>query len=272
MDSRAVLLSSAGTRRATAPAWEESGMGQTPNAVRDLVLANHILAREDVLDAFGHVSIRDPENPEQYLIARARSPEVVEEADILRFTLDSNPVDPASPASYSERVIHGALYQLRADIGAVCHFHAPAIMPFCITGREIVPVSHLGATVGPIHRWSSRTDFGATNLLVASPEEGLSLGRAMGADFAVLLANHGGVVAGRTLKEAVFRTIQLCRNAELQIASLQIGDIDPLTDREIELAGEFNLRAPVLDRAWDYWSRRAGEDYRATASLRAVAG
>ena len=39
-----------------------------------LVAANRILAREEIVDAFGHVSIRDPENPRRYVMARSRSP------------------------------------------------------------------------------------------------------------------------------------------------------------------------------------------------------
>ncbi|MCQ8783058.1 class II aldolase/adducin family protein [Mangrovibrevibacter kandeliae] len=246
-------------------------MQRTLQPVHDLVLANHILAHEDVLDAFGHVSLRDPDSSGHYLLARARSPEVVEADDILRFTLDSRPVDPHGPASYSERVIHGSLYQMRPDIGAVCHFHAPSIMPFCITGKPITPVSHLCATVGPVQFWSSRDDFGDTNLIVGRPEEGDSLARAMQGDWAVLMANHGAVVAGRSLKEMVFRTIQLCRNAALLLAAQGLGPVDPLTERETALSAEFNLRQPVLERAWDYWSRRAGGST-AAATVEAVAG
>src|SRR3970040_3163880 len=52
---------------------------------RRLVAANRILAREEVVDAFGHVSIRDPENPKRYVMARSRSPELAESADLILF-------------------------------------------------------------------------------------------------------------------------------------------------------------------------------------------
>lgn len=236
-------------------------MRQSDTLRRELVLANHILAHEDVLDVFGHVSVRDPAQPNEYLLSRSRSPEAVELDDILRFTLDSRPVDPNGPPSYSERVIHGALYDRRPDIGAVCHFHAAAVMPFCVTDVPLVPVFHVGATMGAkVNLWSGRAEFGETNMLVATDEEGASLAEAMGPDWAVLMHNHGAVVAGRTLREAVFRSVHLCRNAAIQFASMQIGEVRALTPREIELAGEFNLREPVLDRAWDYWkTRESGE-------------
>jgi ribulose-5-phosphate 4-epimerase/fuculose-1-phosphate aldolase len=226
----------------------------------ELVAANHVLAHENVLDVFGHISVRDPASPDHFLLSRACSPAIVADDDIQRFTLDSRPVDPNAPASYSERVIHGSIYQLRPDVGAVCHFHALSVMPFCVTTTELVPVSHVGATMGRrVPRWNSQDDFGDTNLLVSTNEQGLSLARALGPDWAVLMQNHGATVAGRSLRETVFRTIQLCRNAELQLAAMRLGAQTPLTEREIELAGEFNLREPVLQRAWDYWLGRIGK-------------
>jgi ribulose-5-phosphate 4-epimerase/fuculose-1-phosphate aldolase len=62
---------------------------------RDVVIANRILARQDVLDAYGHVSIRHPNDPQKYFLARSLSPAIVEESDIIEFDLDGTPVDAA---------------------------------------------------------------------------------------------------------------------------------------------------------------------------------
>ena len=143
-----------------------------------VALANRMLANEGVLDAFGHVSLRHPTDPGRYLLSRSRSPGVVEAADILEFTLDSEPVAPPTVQLYAERVIHGCIYQARPDVMAVCHHHAPAVMPFCIAGVPIVPVFHLGAAAGEtLPFWNQRDEFGDTNLLVVKPEEGRSLAR-----------------------------------------------------------------------------------------------
>src|SRR5947209_7895614 len=98
----------------------------------ELALANRIIAHEGVLDAFGHVSLRHPGNPDRYLLARSRSPELVEPADIYEFTLDSEPVVKPSVPLYAERVIHGCIYQARPDVNAVCHHHSPSVLPFCV--------------------------------------------------------------------------------------------------------------------------------------------
>src|SRR5579862_5086142 len=180
-----------------------------------LTLANRILAHEGVLDAFGHVSIRHPSDPGRYLLARSRSPELIESADILEFTLDSEPVAPATTVLYGERVIHGCIYQARPDVQAVCHHHSRAVMPFCISGVPLQPVNHLGATMGAnVPFWDQRDDFGDTDLIVAKPEEGRSLARALGPNWIVLMRRHGATVAGTTIEELVFRTVYSCRNAE----------------------------------------------------------
>ena len=56
--------------------------------VRELVFANRILAREGVVDAFGHISLRHPDNPERYFMSCSRAPELITADDIMEFTLD----------------------------------------------------------------------------------------------------------------------------------------------------------------------------------------
>ena len=222
-----------------------------------LARANRMIAHEGVLDAFGHVTMRHPTDPGRYLMSRSRAPELVQPDDILEFTLDSQSVKPTDVRLYGERVIHGTIYQTRPDVNAVCHHHAPSILPFCISGAELKPVYHLGATLGEkVPFWDARDDFGDTTLIVAKPEEGASLARALGASWIVLMRRHGATVAGRTLEELTFRTIYTARNAALQIRAHTLGHVSPLNPAETELAGEYNLRPGPVARAWEYWNVR----------------
>jgi ribulose-5-phosphate 4-epimerase/fuculose-1-phosphate aldolase len=223
----------------------------------ELALANRILANENVFDAFGHVSLRHPEDPGRYLLSRSRAPQLVEPGDIFEFTLDSKPVTTPSVHLYSERVIHGEIFKARPDVTAVCHHHAPAIMPFAIAGEEIVSVFHLGATMGAkVPFWDSRDDFGDTNLLVVKPEEGASLARALGAHEMVLMRHHGATVVGATLRQLVFRSIYACRNAEYQMAAKALKTVSRLTPGEAQMAGAINLQPNASTRAWEYWVMR----------------
>jgi HCOMODA/2-hydroxy-3-carboxy-muconic semialdehyde decarboxylase len=223
----------------------------------ELALANRILAHEGVLDAFGHVSVRHPGDPGRYLLSRSRSPALIEPADILEYTLDSEPVRPPAAHLYAERVIHGCIYQARSDVTAVCHHHAPAVMPFVIAAKPIVPVFHLGTAIGeepPF--WDQQDEFGDTNLLVVKPEEGRSLARALGHHSVVLMNRHGATVVGAGLKELVSRSIFMCQNAEYQLRALILGATPPLPRGEIKLAGAISRLPNVVTRTWEYWSAR----------------
>src|SRR5262245_6643307 len=216
-----------------------------------------MLGNEGVLDAFGHVSVRHPDDPGRYLLSRSRSPATIEADDILEFTLDSQPVVPPTAQLYAERVIHGCIYQARPDVMAVCHHHAPAVMPFCIAGVPIVPVFHLGAAGGEtVPFWNQRDEFGDTNLLVVKPEEGHSLARAIGSHGAVLMNNHGATVVGRDLRELVSRSIFMCQNARYQLEAQLLGKVATLTPGETKLAGSLNALPNVTNRTWEYWTLR----------------
>ena len=222
-----------------------------------LARANRMIANEGVLDAFGHVTMRHPTDPGRYLMSRSRGPELVQPEDIHEFTLDSQIIKPIEARLYGERVIHGEIYKARPEVNAVCHHHAPSILPFCVSGMELKPVYHLGATLGPaVPFWDSRDDFGDTTLIVAKPEEGASLAKALGPNWIVLMRRHGATVAGSSLEELTFRTIYTARNAAVQIQAHGLGHVSPLTAAETELAGEYNLRPGPVARAWEYWSVR----------------
>lgn len=223
----------------------------------ELALANRICGYEGIIDAFGHVSMRHPGDPGRYLLSRSRSPELVEPDDLLEFTLDSDPIKPASAALYIERVIHGEIYKARPDVMAVCHHHSPAVMPYCITGEKLVPVYHGGAVLGTdVPFWDQRDEFGDTDLLVRKPEEGASLARALGQNNVVLMRRHGATVAGGNLRELVFRTIYSCCNAGHQTQAKLVGRIEPLSPGEIERAGMINQQPGAMGRAWEYWVTR----------------
>ena len=241
----------------------------------ELALASRMLAHEGVLDAFGHVSLRHPSDPGRYLLPRSRSPQLIEPADVLEFTLDSEPVRAPTVKLFAERVIHGCIYQARPDAMAVCHHHAAAVLPFAIAGVPIVPVFHLGAAVGEaMPFWDQRDEFGDTNLLVVKSEEGRSLARALGQHPAVLMTHHGATVVGADVRELVSRSIFMCQNAQFQLQAHLLGKVVPLSSGETRLAGTINALPNVVGRTWEYWSMRldlAGLSPRRSAPARKAA-
>jgi ribulose-5-phosphate 4-epimerase/fuculose-1-phosphate aldolase len=240
------------------PDEEEFVLAVTLDEVRrELAIANRVVANEGVLDAFGHVSMRHPDNPNRYLLSRSRSPELVEPNDFIEYDLDSNPVREPGVTQYSERVIHGEIYKARPDVVSVCHHHSSAFMPLLATGTDYVPIFHLGA-VGGIKPpfWDQNDEFGDTDMLVKKPAEGASLARALGKHDMVLMRRHGVTVVGTSVKMCVFRSIFSSRNAEYQVRAMGLGKIDALRPGEVELAGKIAGTTTGLDRAWEYWNTR----------------
>ncbi|MGH9386541.1 MAG: class II aldolase/adducin family protein, partial [Vicinamibacterales bacterium] len=103
----------------------------------ELVTANRILAREGVVDAFGHVSIRHPTVADRFILSAARAPDCLEAEDLMEFTLDGAPLGAAGRTPYAERFIHAAVYEARPDVRAVVHNHSPSVIPFGITGTPL---------------------------------------------------------------------------------------------------------------------------------------
>lgn len=230
-------------------------------ARRELALANRIVANEGVIDAFGHVSMRHPDNPNRYFLSRSRAPELVGAEDFIEYDLDSQPVRTPEHTQYSERVIHGEIYKARPDVNSVCHHHCAAFMPLLAVGADYIPVFHLGA-VGGIKPpfWDQHDEFGDTNMLVIKPEEGASLARALGRNWMVLMKRHGVTVAGISVKDCVFRSVYSARNAAYQVQAMTIGsNVASLTPGETELAGGISAKTTGLTRSWEYWSMRVAK-------------
>ncbi len=70
-------------------------MSSINSLIQDLVIANRILAREEVVDAYGHVSACHPDDPHRFLIARSLAPELVGPDDIVELGLDGEPRESA---------------------------------------------------------------------------------------------------------------------------------------------------------------------------------
>ena len=74
-------------------------MSKLDTLLDELVTANRILAREEVVDSFGHISVRHPDRPDRFFLSRARAPDCIEREDLMEFTLDGKPVDAGGPRS-----------------------------------------------------------------------------------------------------------------------------------------------------------------------------
>ena len=226
--------------------------------IEDLACAYRILAEHGVIDAYGHVSVRSDRDPGRYFLARSLAPELVTEADIMEYDLDSSPVDQRGRDMYRERFIHGEIYKARPGVTAVVHNHSPSVIPFGVTTAALRPIFHMAAFVGEgVPTFEIRDAERGTDLLVKTPYLGQALARTLGEHPAALMRGHGAVVVGENLPRAVGRSIYLEICARLQMQAMSIagpgGTLTFLDDAEVAAS------SPVQDygRAWHLWRSKA---------------
>ena len=237
-------------------------MGSLDTIIQELVVANRILAHEDVVDAYGHISVRSPDNPRHFFIARSLAPELVERDDIVELGLDGQPVREESRPLYLERFIHAAIYEARSDAQAVVHAHAEEILPFGIArATPLRPVIHSGSFIGAnVPVWDIADRFGDTNLLVTNMEQGRDLAKCLAGNNVALMRGHGFASAARSIIEVVRMSVYLPRNARALLRAKQLGgEITYLRQGEIDARNRgYSPHSPETWRAWEYWAKKAG--------------
>ena len=237
-------------------------MSSLDSLVQDLVIANRILAREDVVDAYGHVSVRHPDNPHRFLIARSLAPDLVEPSDIVELDLDGEPGRDDGRKLYLERFIHAAIFAARPDIMAVVHAHAEDTLPFTIAqATKLRPVFHAGSFIGSeVPVWDIADRFGDTNLLVTNLEQARDLAACLGPNNVALMRGHGFASAARSLIEVVRLSVYLPRNARALMRAKQLGgEIKYLSQGEIDARNRgYSPYSTETWRTWEYWANKAG--------------
>ena len=226
--------------------------------LEDLVIASRTCAEAGVIDAYGHVSARSQTNPQRYFMSRAIAPELITEADLLEYDLDSKPVLDNGPAGYNERFIHGEIYKARPDVNAIVHNHSHAVVPYSCTSCPLRPIFHMAAFIGlGIPNWDIREAQPGSDMLVRNAMLGRSLALKLGQQPAALMRGHGSVVVGEKIQVAVGRTIYLDHNAKMQTQALLMtgGASDGVTYMDgAEVAA--NVAWQEYGRSWELWKRK----------------
>jgi ribulose-5-phosphate 4-epimerase/fuculose-1-phosphate aldolase len=223
--------------------------------IEELVLANHILSMNGVLDAYGHVSVRSERDPSHFFLARAMPSGVVTRADIVEYDFDSQRTGGNTDTGYIERFIHGEIYRARPDVLAVVHCHSPEVIPFTVTGVPLRPMIHMAAFLGgPVPVFEIRNTGGITDLLIRSPDLGRALAKSLGDNTAVLLRGHGAGVVAPSLHVVAGRSYYMSVNAKAQQQAILLGGgkvtyLDP---------GEARKALPQdgYERSWELWKQQ----------------
>jgi ribulose-5-phosphate 4-epimerase/fuculose-1-phosphate aldolase len=228
-------------------------------AKRDVVIANRVLAMHDVVDAYGHVAIRHPDDPDKFLISRSLAPELVTLEDIMVVGLDGKVQNDDRPA-YAERFIHAGVFETRPEVNYSVHAHSEAILPFSITKEPLRAVVNAASDIGStVPVWDIADQFGgSTNSMVANMDQGRDLAKKLGKNSVILMRGHGFTAAGAFLYKTINLCVVLPKNARVLLEALRLGNVTPISEGEIETFGKIPPEAENLRRGWNMWAVKAG--------------
>lgn len=221
--------------------------------IADLVIANHILADQNVLDSYGHVTVRSFNNPKHFLMSGNRAPALVRPEDIMEFDQDSMPIDQRGRRIYNERFIHGEIFRVRPDVVAVVHGHAPDVLPFTVTDavpfKALIHMAHfIGSDPAPIFDLEA-VEGPNNSMLVLDARSGAALAQKLGDRNVVLMRGHGMTVVGSNVRRATYNAVYTQVNARVEMEAVKLGQPKFLNKFEVQRVGQIN-------RAWEAWANQ----------------
>ncbi|KAK0611664.1 class II aldolase/adducin N-terminal [Immersiella caudata] len=245
---------------------------------RKLITANHILHQQDVVDAYGHISVRCPGAPDRYLMCGYMAPGLVTSPDDLieYWVKDSSPVSPDAKKGYSERFIHGEMFKRFPGVNCVVHSHAEAVLPYVTSGVPLMPVFHMAGFLGhdvPVFDIATvYSDGEQEDLLVRNSHLGTALASKFGTSdvdpsspehSVVLMRRHGYTTHGKDIETAVYRAIYTKVNAGVQTNAMLLRsampstmkpkfELEPLTDDQCK--GCIKMNEGTQDKPWKLWA------------------
>jgi L-fuculose-phosphate aldolase len=225
--------------------------------LRDQVAsACRILALEGYADlTLGHVSARVPGEEAILIKRKGVGLDEVEPDDVVEVGLDGATRDRATAVIHLETVLHTAVYRARPDVGAVVHGHPPHATALAATNARLELLTHDGVLfVDGIGRYEDSAD------LIVDDEQGAAVAQALGPYRALLLANHGVLVAGKTVPWAVLTAVTLERAIRLQSIASSLGPLRPIGPEQAAELEPVKYQDHFVDEYWDSWLRRIGKD------------
>jgi L-ribulose-5-phosphate 4-epimerase len=216
---------------------------------KDVISACRILARQKLVEGFGHVSARIPDT-DLFLITPRISLSLVNESDLLTLNLNGEVVE-GGQAAPGEAWLHTAIMKAKPRVDAITRIHARVANIFSVTDRKLEPVHNHGSF------FAGGVPVFSTPDLITTSELADEVAQFLGDKPAILLRGNGQVTVGRTIPEAVMMAIYLEEAAEVLYGALQIGKPIALSADESKQRQVEALPPIDLERAWNYFKHRA---------------
>ena len=218
---------------------------------RELLLGYHILDNEGQNSGIaGHLSARLPGADKLFAHTYGHGfddvrADNIHQADFSLKTTDGGKVSPSL-------VIHTEIYKQRPDVCCILHTHSHNAVALSATGSNLEPVFQSGLV---FH--DDCTLYDNYDGIVENQAAGRALAEAIGPRRALLLQNHGLLIAARSIREAVICGILFDETAGIQLAAMAAGDLRLVPTEAAEQAKKFLTSDKVYDLRWNYLVRRA---------------
>jgi L-fuculose-phosphate aldolase len=214
-----------------------------------------MLGYEDL--TLGHVSARAADDHTIYIKRKGVALGEVLPDDILAVDLRSETSNGAQ-GMHLETVLHTEVYKRRPDVRSVVHGHPPFATAFGATDAEFAYLTHDSVMfVNGISTYDGVPD------LIVDEQQGAAVAEALGAGTAVLLRNHGVLVAERDVRWAVLAGVLLERAIQLQAIATTLGPLHPIPQRLLESIHAMKYQGEFAAEYWDAWVRTLRRNGRA---------
>lgn len=222
---------------------------------QELVQAYQILADLHLDDhTYTHLSIRSALDDSFYIYPFGLRFEEVTTESLMRVSMEGDILE-GKEYQYNRTgyIIHGHIYRARPDLHAVFHLHTP----------EMVAVSSVKQGLMPLSQWAlhfyDQVAYHAYDSLALDNEQGERLIRDLGQNYTMFLRNHGSIMCGRTIQEALFYTYHLQKACQTQILTLSMNLPLVIPSEEIcrkAVKDLLSFEENLGERDWKAWVRR----------------
>ncbi|KAK3635422.1 hypothetical protein LTR56_014706 [Elasticomyces elasticus] len=165
--------------------------------------------------ASGHISLRDPVDPELFWInPYAKHFALMKASDLVLIDHAGKPMEATThQVNAAGFIIHSSIHQARPDLNAVAHMHSPYGRAWSCFGRGLEMLNQDSCMF--YRGLKVYEGFGG---VVLAREEGQRIANALGSSGKnLILQNHGLLTAGATVDEAAASFIALERACQAQL-------------------------------------------------------
>ena len=222
-----------------------------------LLLANKALEFLKMATPFGHVSVRIP-GTETFLITGPVAPAMATMEDIVVCDMNGNVLQGKYRKTYSEVAVHTGVYKKRKEFNSVVHSHSTYVIALSLANLTVLPASLNSNLLGRLPNGLCKP-IGLYKKVVLIDRQtfGEEVADLLGPNKAVILKGHGAMVVGNSIEDAIFTARNLETAAMLQWMANCVGNVVPLTPKEIIQLNETRKwrNQPLMaeDREWKYY-------------------